>query len=115
MPRKLLRMLNDVSLAVWFMDDGTKGPTGGYTLNTQSFSYRENEYLKEFLERRFSLKMSIHRDKEWWRLYISPATAHRFAALVGAHIIPSMRYKLHAIDPVETTRRLPIKSIGMKI
>lgn len=114
-PYRLLDSINALSLAVWFMDDGTKGPPKGYTINTQSFSYADNRYLKEFLEEKFSLKISLHKDRKWWRLFVNPASAEAFKAIISPYVIPSMRYKLYAIDPVETTRRPPIVSIGVKI
>ena len=114
LPNDIIDYINPLSLAIWFMDDGTKGPSNGYTLNTQSFSYKENEYLKLILEKKFSLLVSIHKDKKWWRLYISPKSRLIFQNLINQYIIPSMRYKLYAIDPVETTRRPPMK-IGVKI
>ena len=114
MPDDIMDYLNPLSLAIWFMDDGTKGPSGGYTLNTQSFSYKENEYLRSILEKKFSLIVSIHKDKKWWRLFINPKSRFLFENLIDSYIHPLMRYKLYAIDPVETTRRPPLE-IGVKI
>ena len=36
LPEKIEDLLNPLSIAVWFMDDGTLGPKTGYTVNTQN-------------------------------------------------------------------------------
>lgn len=108
-PNDIIDYLNPLSLAIWFMDDGTKGPSNGFTLNTQNFSYKENEHLKLVLAQKFSLLVSIHKDKKWWRLFINPKSKFIFENLVNSYIHSAMRYKLYAIDPVETTRRPPAK------
>lgn len=107
-PSNLSEYLNPLALAVWFMDDGALGPRGeGYILNTQSFSFEENDYLRKCLMQTFQLpSVSIHKDKKWWRLYISKGSIERFRILIDPYIVPSMRYKIHTSDPVETTRRL---------
>lgn len=114
--RDIIHYLTPLSLAVWFMDDGSIGPRrDGYILNTQSFSYLENKYLQECLSRKFNLdKVSIHKDRKWWRLYIRKMSVNKFYEIINPYIIPSMRYKLHVSDPVETTRRPPM-NIGVKI
>lgn len=95
-PQSLIHYLNPLVLAVWFMDDGALGPRGeGYIINTQSFSYKENEYLRLCLEKNFALKkISIHKDKQWWRLYIKKRFMNDFRNLISSYIISSMRYKL---------------------
>ncbi len=115
-PTNLSDLLNPLALAVWFMDDGARGPRGsGYILNTQSFSRRENEFLRVCLRKRFSLDhTSLHRDRKWWRLYIRKGSQELFYSIIEPFMIPSMHYKFHAFDPVETTRRLPT-NVGMKI
>lgn len=87
-------LCNPLVLAVWFMDDGTKGPAQGYTLNTQSFSVEENRLLQRCLEAQLGLSVSIHRDKSWVRLYIRQGSSRRFGDLVRPYIVPAMAYKL---------------------
>ena len=97
-PDSIAKLLcSTLSLAVWFMDDGTKGPQKGYTLNSQNFSYSDNKILADILRRNFGLKqVSIHRDRKYYRLYIGTGSAAEFTALVRPHIIPVMFYKLHS-------------------
>lgn len=105
-PRDIAERLTPQAIAIWFMDDGALGSRGdGYILNTQNFSLRENKQLAACLQRKFQLKTTINKDKQWWRLYISTKSQDNFTRLVCPYIIPTMRYKLRALDPVETTRR----------
>ena len=114
-PRTIAQFLDPLALAVWFMDDGALGGRGeGYILNTQSFSYKENEVLRLGLQERFSAKVSIHKDKKWWRLYIWKGSMDNFRNIIDPYVIPAIRYKLYAFDPVETTRGLSTK-VEMKI
>lgn len=90
-------MRSALSLAVWFMDDGTKGPRNGYTLNSQSFSQTDNEILINMLRQNFGLEqVSLHRDKKYYRIYIGSQSRLAFENLVRLHMIPTMLYKLHS-------------------
>ena len=92
-------LTNPLSLAVWFMDDGTNGPKGGLTINTQNFTKEENEALRGILKRNFHLETSLHRDKKYWRIYIFPHSRERFTGLVEQYIIPELKYKLFSLTP----------------
>lgn len=92
---RIAQLISDpLSLAVWFMDDGAKLKRHGYTLNSQSFSLRDNLRLKRLLEEVFGLVVSLHRDKKYHRLYIRRISLQRFNELVIKFILPCMRYKL---------------------
>lgn len=95
-PMKIGQILTSpVSLAVWFMDDGALGPKRkGITLNTQSFTKKENERLREWLARNFSLETSLHKDKKSWRIYIFPRSVSKFVKLTKEMILPEFKYKL---------------------
>ena len=95
-PQNISEHLDSLAMAIWFMDDGAKGPHNiGYILNTQSFTYVENEFLRSILINKFSLKsISIHKDKKWFRLYIRRDSENDFKNLINQYVIPSMRYKL---------------------
>jgi hypothetical protein len=97
-PKSLGKMLRSaLSLAVWFMDDGAKGPQNGYTLNSQNFNQIENEILIGILQRNFGFKqVSLHRDKKYYRIYIGSKSRLEFENLIRPHIVPTMSYKLHS-------------------
>lgn len=57
-PKDIASLLSPIGLAVWFMDDGTRGPNNGYTLNTQCFMKVELQRLIEALEKSFTFLTS---------------------------------------------------------
>lgn len=90
---KLLK--HPISVAVWFMDDGCYVKRySTYILNTQSFTLEENIKLQRCLEKNFSIGTSLHRDKQYWRLYIDKSFAYKFKKLIERHIERSMRRKI---------------------
>lgn len=94
---------NPLSLAVWFMDDGARGPKGlGATFNSQSFSFQENQLLRNCLEKNFGLKTSLHKDKKSWRIYVLPQSSRLLVNLIADVVLPNFYYKLPFVDPVET-------------
>jgi hypothetical protein len=89
----LNEQFTEFSLAVWLMDDGAVDRKQ-VRLNTQSFSFTENEALVGLLRAKFGIQASINRDKDRCRLRINNAGIQRFKDLVGPYLIPSMLYKL---------------------
>lgn len=86
---------SSLSLAVWFMDDGALGPhKKGLTLNTQSFSKKDNQKLMNCLKKNFQLNVTLHRDKNNWRIYILPSSTTQFRELTGKLILPEFKYKI---------------------
>lgn len=86
-----------VSLAVWFMDDGTLDRRQGSLLfETQSFTRQEIERLQGCLRENFGIGSRIHRSGvgRGLRLYLSVADAQRMAEIVKPFIVDSMRCKL---------------------
>ena len=59
-------LLDPVSLAVWYMDDGGKAqntPKGAY-INVSNFSEPERELLRDSVNMVFELKMRLHKAEE---------------------------------------------------
>lgn len=92
--------LTPLSLAVWFMDDGTRIRSAFY-LNTQQFTLREQQFLRNLLLKTFGIKSALNRDKTYFRIRISTDSSVSMQQLIRPYIIPCMRYKL-ANDPVTT-------------
>jgi hypothetical protein len=82
-----------LSLAVWIMDDGA-AERRQLRLNTQSFTFEENEALRGFLWAKLGIRCTLNRDKDRQRLRVSSASVDRLRTLVGPYIIPSMLRKL---------------------
>ncbi len=84
--------LSPLSLAVWYMDDGSKSRNAGY-LNCQQFDSISQSNLLKILED-FGIKAKLHKDKIYKRIYISSLGMLTLKNLIKQFIVPSMRYKL---------------------
>jgi hypothetical protein len=89
----LNKQFTEFSLGVWLMDDGAVDRKQ-LRLNTQSFSFSENEALASLLRAKFGIEARLNRDKDHYRLRINNASISRLKHLVGPYLIPSMLYKL---------------------
>jgi LAGLIDADG DNA endonuclease family len=95
-PESMLDVLRSpLSLAVWYMDDGGKRNDcrSGY-LNTNAYSLRDVESLKECLRRNFGIATRTHFAAGKPRIYVPVNQFGEFCELIRAHIIPEMSYKL---------------------
>lgn len=90
-PRNL--KLDALSLAVWFMDDGSKSRSSIY-LNTQQFTLSEQERLVGVLNSQFDIKSTLNKDKIYTRIRIRTESVSKFIKLVEKYILPDFWYKL---------------------
>ena len=89
-PKALI--LDPISLAVWFMDDGSKTRTSIY-LNTQQFSNEDQLVLIGKLKE-FGVFASLNKDKHYHRIRLTKNTVSVFVELIRPYLLPSMTYKL---------------------
>lgn len=88
--KEIMNLFTPLSLAVMFMDDGTKTPSG-YRLCTQCFSLQDlNLLVDKLLD--MNIFSTICKDNT---LYIPSKSKDVFTYLIKPYIIPSMLYKLH--------------------
>jgi hypothetical protein len=102
-PANISFVLRDpLSLAIWYMDDGTLDFREKYHRNasiaTFCFSYRENKLLANALMKNFGIEARVHlstmRGKKYYRLYIVSKSFDRFIDHIKAYIVPCMLYKI---------------------
>jgi hypothetical protein len=91
-----LEQLTPLSLAVWFLDDGSRNRRyGTITLCTNSFSYDEQELMRSVFLSRFGLDARIEpRRNGQFNLRINASRAGAFLALIAPHVPDCMVYKL---------------------
>lgn len=94
--------LTDLSLAVWYMDDGWT-ESGRYFISVQGFSQEYKNRILKMLEEKFGILATI---KERGHLKIRSQSIPRFIQTIKPHIYGSLFYKL-PLDPV-TTDPLPL-------
>lgn len=85
--------LDPISLAVWFMDDGSKCRKSDVYLNTQKFNADEQKILIHSL-RKLGLEAAINKDKIYFRLRFRKSSLPKLEKILQKNIIPSMKYKI---------------------
>ena len=85
--------INPFSLAVWYMDDGSKSG-GSVYLNTQQFSVEDQNKLMKLLSYKFGINSNLNKDKEYKRIRILRGDAKKFCNIIRQFVPHSMEYKL---------------------
>ncbi len=85
--------LKPLTLAIWYMDDGSRCDSDIY-INTQQFLKEEQENLIDLLYKYFSIKTTLNKDKQYWRIRIRKESIYSFMNIISPYIIPTMKYKL---------------------
>jgi len=84
--------LKPLTLAVWYMDDGTKSYRSMY-LNTQKFDTKSQENLIISLSK-IGIRSNLNRDKKYKRIRITTESARIFSELVKPYILKDLLYKI---------------------
>ncbi len=88
--------LDPLSLAVWFMDDGSKSYSSVY-LNTQQFDVNEQKRLIDILKNQFGIEATLNKDKIYYRIRIRIQSIKIFLKLVEPFVLKEFRYKLPSV------------------
>ena len=88
--------LNSLSLAVWFMDDGSKSRSSIY-LNTQQFTKDEQSKLIGLLRSQFGIESTLNKDKLYYRIRIRTRSVKRFIELVKEFVLEEFKYKFPSV------------------
>ncbi len=88
--------LNPLSLAVWFMDDGSKSRSSIY-LNTQQFTKDEQFKLIYLLKNQFGIDSTLNKDKIYYRIRIRTRSVKRFVELVKEFVLEEFKYKFPSV------------------
>ncbi len=102
-PKIIRKLLAPISIAIWFMDDGSwkSDKHRTYVFHVNGYEKKDLINLQEAMKSKFGIETALHRQYENWRIYIKTASAEKFKNLVSPYIIPSMEYKLGNIKPKE--------------
>ncbi len=96
-PERIEELLNPLSLAIWFMDDGSlkSNKHNTYIIHTLGYKREELERIQKVLSEKFGIETKLHKQKgKYLRLYILSKSAKKFKEIVSPYIIPSLAYKL---------------------
>ncbi|CCA78107.1 probable intron-encoded LAGLIDADG endonuclease (mitochondrion) [Serendipita indica DSM 11827] len=85
-----------ITIAHWFMQDGSRQAGQGVYFATNSFTYEDTTRLANLLTSKYGLKTSVIKTgyENQWRISIWKESMPRFAALIIPYMHPSMLYKL---------------------
>jgi hypothetical protein len=88
--------LTPISMAVWFMDDGSRKSSQcrGLYLNTQSFAASGVERLQAVIRRDVGAETSVRQQRDGLQIYVPSSSATEMGSFISKQILPSMRYKL---------------------
>lgn len=95
-PNDLGKDTSLLSLAVWYMDDGSikSQKHKGVFLNTQGFDFGSVKRLQRMLKDKFGVNSTTRNEKNGKQIYLGGENGANFIRLIEQDIIPSMRYKI---------------------
>lgn len=94
-PKLIHRWLTPISIAYWYMDDGSikSKQSKGVFFNTQGFTFKEVKYLSNILTDKYNLKTSLRKQKTGYQIYVSGYSYENLRKLIYPYLINSMYYK----------------------
>lgn len=98
--------LDQISLAVWFMDDGSKTKKRDLYLNSQQFDLKSQKRLLHAL-RLMGIRARLNKDKKYYRIRIYKESIPKFINLIKPYLHPCLLYKINGLSPVETYQEKP--------
>ena len=95
-PKNIISLLkSNISLAIWYMDDGFKRTDcSSLYLCTSGFTLEEQKFLQEILYKLYGFETKIHFAGKNARIYFPVRSAKRFCEIVKPFILPVFQYKL---------------------
>jgi LAGLIDADG DNA endonuclease family len=90
--------LTPLTMAVWFMDDGSRSRNAVY-LNTQQFNEDDQCVLLDLLREQWGIRGTLNRDRIYKRIRLSVEGTVRFQAVVRSLLLPEFGYKLPQVTP----------------
>lgn len=95
-PKNIKKLLTNIGLAVWFMDDGSykSKECKGKLLCTHNFTSREILLLCQVLDHNFGLRAIPRRQKDGTEIYIRASSYERLKTILSPFMVESFSYKL---------------------
>lgn len=98
-PPLIHKLLTPQTVAIWFMDDGSRKSKKHRTYNIHTLGYTKSdlEFVRDKLLNTLGISSMLHAQRNnTWRLYIGSATADKFTQMIKPFVqqFPSMQKKL---------------------
>lgn len=98
-----LNKLEPLGLAVWYMDDGVD--CNGLRFSTENFTFEQNLKLKDFLKKKFDIKVDIHKEfkNNHVLYYLSGGVEdkHKLFEICKQYIHPDLAYKFNLTQNID--------------
>jgi recombination protein RecA len=95
---ELIQYLSPLSLAVWFLDDGSLYKNVNMRIATDSFSKDENEKLQFMLKVKFDIDSKIHEYKrlnnKYYYMSFNKNNSIKMTEIITPYVVDNMKYKL---------------------
>ena len=95
---ELITHIKPLSLAVWFLDDGTLIKNVNMRLSTDCFTKEENEKLQWMLKFNFDIRSKVceytRRDKKYYYMSFNKENSYKMTEIIAPFANDSMKYKL---------------------
>lgn len=90
---ELINYIDELSLAIWYFDDGSIGKTN-CRLSTESFTFEENNILKNILIRKFNIEPKVCKYKNYCYLHFNKTNSEKLINIVKEYCPQCLKYKL---------------------
>lgn len=99
--RKVLNLLNEEGIALWYMDDGSlvpkrrNGKIHAYEMYLCTYlTKEENQVIIDYFKEVWGVRFTQTKNKGKYRLRCGTKEFRKFREIVKPYIIPSMQYKI---------------------
>jgi len=114
--KKILDQLTPLSVAFWFMDDGSRCKNRGLAIHTNSFTLNEVEMICQWFYDKFDIITKPQKRKEnQWVVFFSNKTSKEFVDIIIPYVCMSMRYKFKGIFFKNPQRLYAIPFVNEKL
>lgn len=99
-----IKNFSKLSLAVLYMDDGSKTTDNASVLSTEGFGKEGNEILSSLIKTRFNIESKVRfynrRNKDYFHLSINRKNSKKLFNIIYPYLLDSMKYKILIDDIV---------------
>jgi len=93
--RRYLNLLTPLSLAVWYMDDGTFDKKSGRSwLATNSFSFREQKIIQRYFFEKWNIFSTIVKERKQYKISFNKKEMIKLSNIIRIYILSSLQYKI---------------------
>lgn len=94
----LIHHIKPLSLATWFLDDGSINKNVNMRFSTDCFTKNENELLQWFLKCNFDIRCKVceytRRDNKYYYLSLNKENSQKLTEIIAPYSVDCMKYKL---------------------